>query len=626
MTKLDWHPKRFAEGDIEGEAALRLLGKPRLGRVATLVRETAQNSWDARLPSAEGIDYRIDLRTIRGDGLQVLRNNVFGERGRGTGLKELLRKKSVRALEISDRGTTGLNGTVRVDKPTAEGEPTNFRDFVFALGATHDTGGNGGTYGFGKVISYLMSNVRTVLIWSRCQSGSRTESRFIASAMGSKFVMNDRQYTGRQWWGTRTDDDRVEPLRGPEADNIAEAVFQSRFGPGETGTSLLLLAPELDQDEAQAIRGLQDAILWHLWPKLVPATDGGRQAMQLTLLRDGEPVEVPDPREHEFLNGFVASLQAVRWAQSSPRNRRGEKPDDAFTSVDPIVRFSQEVGHLAVTKRPSGGSSAESIEALDNTSGVQHVALMRHDAELVVTYLKLAAPLTPDLNACGVFRCTKSNDTAFANAEPPAHDTWEPSFLEDKTEASVVRVALRRIKENWENSIGLNAGIPSDGAESPEGLGNLALHLGFLVDGLEGSGGGPGPGSSGTTPVGNKRPRARLGTPSLTAIGEGRVRIALPFSIEGSSGPASVEASLGIGYDGGTDRETGDQAEVVGFLPGDGDSKTLEGLTPGSRTQELHAGDRQVVIVEAAATVAIDVNLTVHEHDGSGGVHTGRPQ
>ena len=111
---LGWFPKQFSPGDIDGVGAKRLLGTPKINPAWVLVRETGQNSWDAR-GTSPSIDFILNLRLLRGPVLETLRRRVFTNDPPKTGLAELLRRDEIWALEISDRGTVGLGGPIRND-------------------------------------------------------------------------------------------------------------------------------------------------------------------------------------------------------------------------------------------------------------------------------------------------------------------------------------------------------------------------------------------------------------------------------------------------------------------------------------------------------------------------------
>ena len=63
----------------------------------------------------------------------------------------------------------------------------------------------GGTYGFGKTISYIVSSVNSVVIHSRTKHRGRFRSRLIACAIGDEFTYERKLLTGRHWWGQESE-------------------------------------------------------------------------------------------------------------------------------------------------------------------------------------------------------------------------------------------------------------------------------------------------------------------------------------------------------------------------------------------------------------------------------------
>ena len=87
-------------------------------------------------------------------------------------------------------------------------------DLVFNVGAPRDTHHGGGTYGFGKVITYLTSQCRTVIIHSvSTDERDNPVERIIACAMTPTYLADGVRYIGRHWWGV-VSDDIVAPLPG----------------------------------------------------------------------------------------------------------------------------------------------------------------------------------------------------------------------------------------------------------------------------------------------------------------------------------------------------------------------------------------------------------------------------
>lgn len=434
---LGWFPKRFGPGDLDGVGAKRLLGTPDLEMAAVLVRETAQNSWDARGIS-NAIDFTLNLRKLDRETITALRDRIFTGEANKTGLRDLLIQDSVWALEVSDRGTVGLGGPIRNDLAVDAGEDRNFIDLVFNIGAPRDVHLGGGTYGFGKTITYVASDVGAVLVWSRCEGPRGLEHRLIGSAVGDGFDMDRHRYTGRHWWGNAIpEEDRVEPVTGGLAKELGEAVFTEDFAGEATGTSLLILAPELGGESPDDnIALLEDALIWNLWPKLIADQDG-RSRMRIRLQLNGEDVELPAIETHESLSGHADCLRAVRAAQAgSDLSTLGLTLPVTVHQVR-SERPKKLLGHLALTRYPVPRGSREPS---------QSVTLMRNQAELVVTYLERQRLDIDGFQWAGVFKPTAEVDDSFALAEPPAHDDWITRGMQDKAKKRDVNIALERVK------------------------------------------------------------------------------------------------------------------------------------------------------------------------------------
>ena len=143
----------FARAEATGVTVVPV-GRPELDLLTILVREAAQNSWDARLPSSsDPVDFRIDIRTVgpahSGAWRELLIENA-PDSVEQFPLRDTLRHGPIRLLSVSDRGTRGLGGPTRAD--SAVGKSRDFVSFIRNIGEPRDTALGGGTYGFGKGI------------------------------------------------------------------------------------------------------------------------------------------------------------------------------------------------------------------------------------------------------------------------------------------------------------------------------------------------------------------------------------------------------------------------------------------------------------------------------------------
>jgi hypothetical protein len=501
---LGWFPKQFSPGDIDGVGAKRLLGAPHIDPAWVLVREMGQNSWDARGTSSS-IDFTLKFRLLTGPDMDVLRGRIFTGDPPKTGLAELLRHDEVWALEVSDRGTVGLGGPIRNDLAVDPGMDTDFMDLVFNIGAPRDAYLGGGTYGFGKTVSYVASSVGTILIWSRCEGSSGLEHRLIGSAIGDGFNMEGLRFTGRHWWGNSIpSENRVEPVVGDLAEELGEAVFATRFDRDVTGTSILILDPQLGGDSPEKnVELLTKAVVWNLWPKLL-AEQSGRSRMNIAIQLNGVPIALPSIEHHPVLTGPAQCLLAVRAVQA--HSDLAALPLNYPVQVEEIWlrRPLKLLGHLALTRYPVPSRS-------DSPS---HAITFMRQAELVVRYFERQELDVEGFQWAGVFKPVADLDDSFALAEPPAHDDWVPQAIQEKSRRTEVRIALVRIREAADKY--LSSRKPSvDGLEAHPSVAHLGDMLADLLGGLE----GPAP-STRTAPSGP------VGTSSWASAGPAASRTA----------------------------------------------------------------------------------------------------
>lgn len=478
MTLPSWFSQPYPpEGASAAEGIRNQLGRPELDLLTILVRESAQNSWDARLSSSSvPVDFRIDMRTVgpahSGAWRELLLDGA-PDSAENFPLRHTLRRGPIRFLAVSDRGTRGLGGPTRADDAT--GTDRDFVSFIRNIGEPRDVALGGGTYGFGKGIFYLLSKSGTVLVHSRCRTAlGGLETRLIGCTLWKSYKatepQGDRRYTGRHWWGD-TSGEVVEPLVGQQAETTAQRLGLRPFGPNETGTAVVVIDPNLDDlAPYEAADYLAETITWHLWPKMI-SVGNKPPAMRFSVACDGIEHPVPDPQETRPLNMFVSAYEAMTGSAGIDLECR---------------RPRRHLGRLGLVKRimpplePTRASRMLDIESL-----VHHVCLMR-PAELVVTYRPGPKPPSENQGYAGVFRADVSMDEIYAMAEPPTHDAWNPQSLE-KPESTYVQTTFSRINEALDSLLSLG-GIARSGA-SNVALGAASSMFSGLVGGAWGIGG-----------------------------------------------------------------------------------------------------------------------------------------
>ncbi|GAA4510806.1 hypothetical protein [Brevibacterium yomogidense] len=482
MTRLKIYSKPRGAGDqTSGGRGKLLRSASDLTRVQVLVRETLQNSWDAKLDEWVPA-YGVYVHKPSAEAKRTLSEDVFTDVPPSLEvLRKSLEHPETRVMEIYDRGTTGLDGPFRAGEAADPGAPNNFNSFVFDIGTTKAGGNSGGTFGFGKTATFEVSHAHSVVYWSVCRNDEgELENRLIAAALHDPYDDGGARYTGAHWWGDPGEDEIV-PLRGDAARELGERLFRTPFSEEdeETGTSILVIDPEvrvrLEEESANERVQVHDEVLEDLlvdevvkslaenaWPKAI-SKGGDYPPMIFHVYRRGEEVEVSELIRVAF-ERYANSLTTVR---SYLGQLEGDAPPQTIQvlkeKLEPIVlrparsfpdshetffgeRTDNIAGylHLMLTLDNPTDRTAEGSKGL--SAPKDRLCLMRSGPELVVYYDPVVDVEFSGLQWTGVFKPTPECDFHFASSEPPTHDTWMPNTSDTETSAYMVRKTLDQIK------------------------------------------------------------------------------------------------------------------------------------------------------------------------------------
>jgi hypothetical protein len=504
---LRWVSEPYAPGGGgTAEGVLKNLDGTELDPLTLLVRESAQNSWDARTGKGP-VDYRVELRTLGPGDAPAWRDLLMAGAPplRHLKLRASLGRPALRVLTVTDTGTRGLGGPTRAD--VAVPGQSDFAAFVRKTGSSSNASGRGGTYGFGKAVFHLLSASHTVLVHTRCRIDGRLETRLIGWAVHESYTVDvdggAKTFTGRHYWGT-AQDGYVEPLVGEEADEVAASLGLDCLPEGETGTTVAILDPVFgERDDGEAMQWMVDAMVWNLWPKMLP--EGGDAPMRFSALHEGRTVPVPRPSEVPHLRPFL-------WAY-----------DDMDRPVE-HKSLERVLGRLGMRKfiAPPGRPPRVAQEA-GIGERLHHTCLMR-PVDLVVTYLEGPPFYEENGGYAGVFRADAEMDRIFAAAEPASHDAWLVEKLSGD-DRRLAKHALRRINDAMKEASG-PAPVSNEAGEGVSLAGMSRLMAGLMTGtagegaeavftgGTASPGGAEGPAGSlgGTDGTGGiPRPRGGLG-------------------------------------------------------------------------------------------------------------------
>ena len=488
------HSEKFpSTGGMTADGFKRLLGRPALSMLQTVLREALQNVVDAGYGTGP-TQVQVGMRTLSGVQAANLRSRILSELPIQTDsrsrLSAALGKKHLRILEICDFGTVGLSGPTRADRSGNGNEPRNFINFMKNIGAVRDTAHGGGTYGYGKSSLYAMSRCSTILVDSQTIDNGRPVRRLMACHLGNTFEHSGMRYTGRHWWGI-SENDNVEPCTGATAAELAQSLGLPPRDASRSGTSIMIIDPDLDDDtdSQRHCEKIIEAIMWNFWPRMTSDTPHSRR-LNVDVQCEGVAIQMPQPEKYPPLDLYSQALSDIR------------------TGKDSNIRVKHQskrkfLGNLALSRgfrATRMGDVRQSDE--DNPAPAplrlsHHVALMR-PVELVVRYLP-GDPLPDErFEWAGVFICSDEDEieSAFAQSEPPAHDDWMPANLPRGDAQKYVRMALNNINKETKRF-----STPSIIVPGPDGSGPSLARIAGIMGQLLGTPHGDAPGK---TPGGSK--------------------------------------------------------------------------------------------------------------------------
>jgi hypothetical protein len=472
LNQPQWWSQPFApEGSAAAEGIAKQLGRPNLDDLTILVREAAQNSWDARQQDATP-HFCIQIRALGSTAAEWRAALLPAPSEESLSLPESVLQPESLVIVVSDRNTAGLSGPIRAGVRARPEEGNDFVQFLRNVGEPRDQLLGGGTYGFGKGIFYKLSSASTILVDSNVRVGAGYERRLMAASLGSSYYdETDRRFTGRHWWGRLGEDNVPDPILADAAATTAQRLGLPGFDNGATGTDIVILGADLgvidDGEDARARTAdeaglfIGSSILWHLWPKLVGLDPTSRMTFEVSV--NGVDVPIPDPSALEELRPFVEALLTARGTNGVPYKRRSTPKTAGYFAVSLGAADVGTVLPIVSAASPFSGPS-------------HHVARMRH-AELVVDYMETMTHPNALLRYGGVFRGSAEADEHFAAAEPPTHDDWVERGLVGVTKTVVVgarQFIRRRIESEFHDSLTM-------GGQGGSGLGALATRLGSLV-------------------------------------------------------------------------------------------------------------------------------------------------
>lgn len=298
---------------------------------------------------------------------------------------------------------------------------------LLSVGFANETGGAGGSFGYGKAGLIGASAVRTVIAYTcfreRADDPGVTR-RLLGATYWGQHNLQDSWCTGFATLGGRGAG--AAPLFNEEADDMARILGLDPRDPScvsDLGTTMLVVEPTVGpQDLLQAVERS-----W--WPAL---EDPGQRFNVVIRSQDGSRL-VPRPKKDEVLAPFISAYELATIPGGRQESRkRVELRGEGYAQLGVLGMVSDTEGWSYPETDPTS-----SDEAVDHRS---LVALMR-DPRMVVEYLD-SGRTQPYIR--GVFVADPEVNDALRKTEPKAHDSWQQGETADKKVAAGVISRVKR--------------------------------------------------------------------------------------------------------------------------------------------------------------------------------------
>ena len=307
-------------GTINGRAVLKTLNSNILSPTEVFLRETVQNSFDAKKSDVDHINFQMRAFKFPKEQYEYLLSlfPLKDKNDEPSFFKRNILKNlapDMINLEVTDTNTTGLIGTAGIPEgEDAKKAKQNFYNFVYGTGNDKEQlAVSGGSYGFGKAALYLYSKARIILIYSKThKKNGEYKSKFIIVSNIENVKDNGAD---RCWWGSKKSfknrtGEYIAPLVAT-ADIVAQNIGFTPFEAEETGTKLLLLNAGPTLNEFRAEKRFEDIfkkdmpryiVHWY-WPKIIT------NEIKFSLIFEDKEIPIDDIENVYPYNIFAQALR-----------------------------------------------------------------------------------------------------------------------------------------------------------------------------------------------------------------------------------------------------------------------------------------------------------------------------
>lgn len=417
--------------------------------LASLARETIQNSLDARLASGNPVRVDFELISLNPEivGRDELANAItaclqIAKESNDTiaiaPLEEASRtinSKAIHCLRVSDRNTTGLLGD-------------HWRNLVKMQGVSYkpelEGQGAGGSHGIGKYAPFAVSALRSVFYWTYFSEDGKNQERFQGKSVLMSHCGADGEETqGTGFYGFKKD---CRELTGQELTEQIPAQFR-----------VFNLARLPQQGTSLTILGFRE-------------TDNWRKRIATSVIENfffaigtGSLTVIVEPDDSSDLMELERDT-IDKWFQHLMDD---EDPGDSEAAADNPLRDAQIFWELSkgepIAEKQDGDLGHCKLWLRTDVGLPGKVAFVRGTGMLVTTRQKGLIRFSGfrDFAALCVFEDPEGNEL-LRRMENPQHDQFEPDRLpKEKRERG--RKALKRVTDWVRSEIKKHAGPPEGG-------------------------------------------------------------------------------------------------------------------------------------------------------------------
>lgn len=227
--------------------------------VSSLVRESIQNSIDARLDAAQPVEVVVSLGSLASskvpdyfDGLQPHLTSTFGVNAPQV-------NQACNYLVIEDFNTTGLAGDSTLDTaPAGKEAESSYTYFIHVEGESNKGAGKKGKWGVGKIVFQMLSGIKTFFVFTNRTIEDAPDgdtSLWIGQSILKFHKIGNKTFMPDGWFARDNEHGPYLPYKSQEAITLAEGWNVTRT----TETGLSVVIPYIS-DNVQ-IEAIRDAIM-----------------------------------------------------------------------------------------------------------------------------------------------------------------------------------------------------------------------------------------------------------------------------------------------------------------------------------------------------------------------------